>query len=44
VTLVYAKREFLNHKKVFAAAEGDSDALLRSVCSFSRNVRNRVEE
>jgi hypothetical protein len=29
-TLVYAKREFLNHKKYSAAAEGDSEALLRS--------------
>jgi hypothetical protein len=29
-TLVYARREFLNHKKFSAAAEGDSDALLRS--------------
>ena len=28
--LVYAKREFLNHKKYSAAAEGDSEALLRS--------------
>ena len=29
-TLVYAKREFLNHKKYSAAAQGDSEALLRS--------------
>ena len=29
-TLVYAKREFLNHQKYSAAAQGDSEALLRS--------------